>query len=113
MRFLAIIQIDESNTLSFADVKQDADGAIRIGDYLIKGQTDTGEEARLEIENHKTGEYLLYGPTGDSNRAEARRYSHSTLLCIPENTGGYKLRETVDRYPLMIPEQNPAKKTRR
>lgn len=99
MRFLAVIQIDESNTLTFANPKPDADHVITIGNYRIKGQLDIRKEARLEIENKTTGEYLLYGPTEQSVKAQGRKFSHSTLLTSP--TGG--LTETVDRYPLMVP----------
>ncbi len=80
MRFLAVIQIDESNSMSFADAKPDADNTIVIGNYRIKAQMDTSQEARLEIENKTTGEYLLYGPANGAVKAKGRKFSHSTLL---------------------------------
>lgn len=100
MRFMAVIQIDESNSMSFMDVKPDADNVITIGNYRIKGQLDTNKEARLEIENTQSGEYLLYGPTEQSMVAKDRKYSHSTLL-INKADG---LQESIDRYPLMVPQ---------
>lgn len=99
MRFLAVIQIDESNTMSFADTELDADNTITIGNYRIKAQMDTKQEARLEVENKKTGEYLLYGPTNDSAKAKNRKFSHSTLLI----NKAHGLQESIDRYPLMVP----------
>lgn len=101
MRFLAVIQIDESNSMSFADAKPDADNTIVIGNYRIKAQMDTSQEARLEIENKTTGEYLLYGPANGAVKAKGRKFSHSTLL-INKTSG---CQETIDRYPLMVPCQ--------
>ena len=93
MRFLAVIQIDESNSMSFADAKPDADNTIVIGNYRIKAQMDTSQEARLEIENKTTGEYLLYGPANGAVKAKERKFSHSTLL-INKTSG---CQETIDR----------------
>ena len=101
MRFLAVIQIDESNSMSFADVKPDADNTLTIGNYRIKAQMDTRQEARLEIENKTTGEYLLYGPANGTVKAKERKFSHSTLL-INKTSG---CQEAIDRYPLMVPCQ--------
>ena len=101
MRFLAVIQIDESNSMSFADVKPDADNTLTIGNYRIKAQMDTRQEARLEIENKATGEYLLYGPANGTVKAKERKFSHSTLL-INKTSG---CQEAIDRYPLMVPCQ--------
>lgn len=101
MRFMAIIQIDESNSMSFMDVKPDSKNVITIGDYRIKCQLDINKEARLEIENKNTGEYLLYGPTEQSGRVRSRKFSHSTLLIDKVNG----LQESVDHYPLMVPFQ--------
>lgn len=101
MRFLAVIQVDESDSMSFADTKPDADNTLNIGNYRIKAQMDVNQEARLEIENKLTGEYLLYGPANGSVKAKERQFSHSTLL-INKVTGR---QEAVDRYPLMVPLQ--------
>lgn len=101
MRFLAVIQIDESDTLHFTDVKPDSKGTITIGRYRIAGQLDTEREARLEIENTATGEYLLYGPDSPSGKSRARKFSHSTLLYQKEK--GWQ--ECVDCYPLMVPDK--------
>lgn len=101
MRFLTVIQVDGSNAMSFAEVKPDGNDCITIGNYRIKGQLDTIQDARLEIENKATGEYLLYGPTEGSSKAISRKFSHSTLLI--SNSNG--LKESIDRYPLMVPEQ--------
>lgn len=100
MRFMAIIQIDESNSMSFVDVKPDSDNVITIGNYRIKGQMNTDKAARLEIENIQSGEYLLYGPTEKSMKAGNRKFSHSTLLI--NKTNG--LQESIDCYPLMVPQ---------
>lgn len=99
MRFLALIQIDETNSMTFADVTPDDDGSITLGNYRIKGELDTSREGRLEIENIQSGEYLLYGPTETSVRSTGRRYSHSTLLYHPDKG----LQESIDRHPLMRP----------
>lgn len=100
MRFMAIIQIDESNSMSFVDVEPDSDNVITIGNYRIKGQLNTNKDARLEIENTQTGEYLLYGPTEKSMKAGNRKFSHSTLLINKANG----LEESIDCYPLMVPQ---------
>lgn len=97
MRFLAIIQIDGSNSMRFAKVQPDADGTITLGHYRINGQLDTEKEAGLEIENTLTGEYLLYGPDRHPGKKNERRFSHSTLLYQQ----GKGWQESIDRYPLM------------
>ncbi len=101
MRFLAIIQIDESNTMHFVNVTPDKDGTVTIGQYRINGQLDIDKEARLEIENTVTGEYLLYGPNKAVGKKNDRKFSHSTLLYQKEK--GWQ--ECVDRYPLMVPDR--------
>ncbi len=102
MRFMAIIQIDESNSMTFIDVKPDSNNIITIGNYRIKGQLDINKEARLEIENTQSGEYLLYGPTEKSMRAGSRKFSHSTLLTNKDKG----LMESIDCFPFMTPSQN-------
>lgn len=102
MRFLAIIQIDETDTMHFVEAKPDSKGTITIGQYRINGQLDTEREARLEVENTVTGEYLLYGADGPFGKAIARKYSHNTLLFQKEK--GWQ--ESIDRYPLMVPEMS-------
>lgn len=104
MRFLAIIQIDESNNLHFTDITPDSKGTITIGQYRINGQLDTNREARLEIENTVTGEYLLYGSGSPSGQSPIRKFSHSTLLFQKEK--GWQ--ESIDRYPLMVPDMSVA-----
>ncbi len=99
MRFMAIIQIDKSNSMSFVEVEPDSNNVIVIGNYRIKAQLDTDKEARLEIENKTTGEYLLYGPTEQSIKTDNRKFSHSTLLFDKING----LQESIDHYPLMVP----------
>lgn len=103
MRFLAIIQIDKTNKLNFSEVNPDENGEVRIKGYRIKAQMDTKQDARLEIENMDTGEYLLYGPSESSQRAGKRNYSHSTLLINPSVTGADAFKEAIDAPPLMIP----------
>ena len=103
MRFLAIIQLDESNQLNFAEVRPDKDGNCRIGNYRIKAQMDVKRDARLEIENTATGEYLLYGPTEGAKRVGKRKYSHSTLLVNPLVKGTDRFKESIDVFPLMVP----------
>lgn len=100
MRFFAIIQIDESNNLNFMDVNPDATGFIQLGDYRVKAELDLKKDARLEVENIKTGEYLLYGPSDGAVRFQERKFSHSTLLI--DKNGIQK--ESVDRHPLMAPK---------
>lgn len=100
MRFLAVIQIDESNTLSFKNVQPDANGNILIGDYVISGQLTLEKEARLEIENKSTGEYLLYGPSNGATKAQGRKFSLSTILV---NKNGFQ--ESIDRYPMMFADK--------
>lgn len=102
MRFLAIIQIDESDNMHFVKVQPDADGTITLGHYRINGQLDTEKEAKLEIENRLTGEYLLYGPNSRSGKKNKRNFSHSTLLYQKEK--GWQ--ESIDRYPLMAPDKS-------
>lgn len=102
MRFLAIIQIDESNQMAFVPATPDDFGQINIGNYTIHAEMDISHDARLEITNLQTGEYLLYGPTGSSEKANARQYTHSTILSDPID--GFQ--EAIDRYPLMVPD-NP------
>lgn len=99
MRFLAIIQIDESDTMRFVEAKPDSKGTITIGQYRINGQLDTNQDARLEVENTTTGEYLLYGADSPSCKSNKRKYSHSTLLFQKEK--GWQ--ESVDCHPLMAP----------
>lgn len=101
MRFLAIIQIDESDNLHFVDVKPDKKGNFVIGDYRINACLDTSKEARLEIENTASGEYLLYGPDGKNAKDNSRKFSHSTLLYQKDK--GWQ--ESVDRHPLMAPDE--------
>ncbi len=100
MRFLSVIQIDESNTLSFKNVQPDANGNIVIGDYVINGQLNPEQEARLEIENKSTGEYLLYGPSNGATKAQGRKFSLSTILI---NKNGFQ--ESIDRYPMMVADK--------
>jgi len=101
MRFLAIIQIDESNALSFINVQPDAKGNVTIGDYVINGQLDLKQEARLEIENKSTGEYLLYGPSNGAIKAQPRKFSRSTILI--NKIKGFQ--ESIDRYPMMVADK--------
>lgn len=100
MRFLAVIQIDESNSLSFINIQPDSKGNIVIGDYIINGQLNLDQTARLEIENKVNGEYLLYGPSNGSSKTKARKFSQSTILV--NKTNGFQ--ESIDRYPMMVPE---------
>ncbi len=100
MRFLAVIQIDESNSLSFKKIQPDAKGNIVIGDYVINGQLNLGKEARLEIENKSTGEYLLYGPTNGASKAQGRKFSLSTIM-----VNGNGMQEAIDRYPMMVADK--------
>lgn len=102
MRFLAIIQIDESDNMHFVKLQPDADGTITLGHYRINGQLDTEKEAKLEIENRFTGEYLLYGSNSRSGKKNKRNFSHSTLLYQKEK--GWQ--ESIDRYPLMAPDKS-------
>lgn len=99
MRFLTIVQIDETDTMRFVEAKPDSKGTMTIGQYRINGQLDTNREARLEIENTTTGEYLLYGADSPSGKSNKRKYSHSTLLFQKEK--GWQ--ESVDCHPLMVP----------
>ena len=103
MRFLTVIQIDKSNKLKFTDITSDKDGNYIIDSYRVKAQMDINHDARLEIENTATGEYLLYGPTEKGKRADKRKYSHSTLLSYPQSKGVYKFKESIDCYPFMVP----------
>ena len=80
--------------MSFADAKPDADNTIVIGNYRIKAQMDTSQEARLEIENKTSGEYLLYGPANGAVKAKGRKFSHSTLL-INKTSGCQGRQSTV------------------
>lgn len=105
MRFLTLIQIDESNSVTFVNATPDADGTFTIGNYTINGELNTNREARLEIENKLTGEYLLYGPGGESAKAKGRKFSHSTLLV--DKTGAQQ--ESIDRHPLMGSFRNESK----
>lgn len=101
MRFLTLIQIDESNSMKFMDVKPDADGLITVGGYVIKAELDLNKDARLEIEKKDTGEYLLYGPSEGTAKSKGRAYSHSTLMRDAE--GG--LKECVDLFPAIVPQK--------
>lgn len=100
MRFLALIQVDESNSMHFLPVVPDEEGVVTLGDYRIRGELDTTREACLEIEHIPSGEYLLYGAQGKMRPGVKRSYSHSTLLFSPD--GGWQ--ESIDRYPLMVPD---------
>ena len=100
MRFLAVIQIDESNDMRFADAVPDDTGTITIGHYCINGQLDVNKDARLEIENTDTGEYLLYGSDEKSGKPAVRRFTHSTILYQKEK--GWQ--ESIDRHPFMAVE---------
>lgn len=101
MRFLAIVQIDESNNLHFVKAEPDSKGTITIGAYRINAQLNTDKEARLEIENTTSDEYLLYGPDNHPVKSNSRKFSHSTLLFQKEK--GWQ--ECIDRHPLMVPDQ--------
>lgn len=103
MRFLAIIQIDESDQLTFIDIVPDEKGNYNVGNYRINAQMDIKRDARLEIENTVTGEYLLYGPTEGEEKVCKRKYSHSTLLINPQAEGTNKFKESIDCHPLMVP----------
>lgn len=102
MRFLAIIQIDESDTMHFVNAAPDSDGTITIGRYRINGELELDKGARLEIENTDTGEYLLYGSDGRFEKPNTRKFSHSTLLFRK----GKGWQESIDRYPLMAPDKS-------
>lgn len=102
MRFLTIIQIDESNSMQFTDAIPDNNGNIIIGQYHINGQLNVTKDACLEIENTATGEYLLYGPDSPSGKSNERKFSHSTLLFNKEK--GWQ--ESVDCYPFMVPDKS-------
>ncbi|WP_304211992.1 DUF4962 domain-containing protein [Phocaeicola plebeius] len=104
MRFLTVIQIDESNTMTFSQVLPDAQGTIHIGDYTIRGELDIRREAALEIKNDRTGEKLLYG-TGHTDGYE-RKFTHSTVLYSPQK--GWQ--ESIDRHPMMAPSQYTQKR---
>ncbi|MEN9906911.1 MAG: hypothetical protein RLZZ540_52 [Bacteroidota bacterium] len=100
MRYFAVIQIDESNELSFTKIQPDDKGNITVGDYIINAQLNLNEQARLEVENKVTGEYLLYGPTNGASKAKDRKFSLSTILT--NKTNGFQ--ESIDRYPMMVTE---------
>lgn len=102
MRFLAIIQIDGTNTMHFVRVAPDTEGTITLGNYRINGQLDADKEACLEIENIFTGEYLLYGPDSRWDKKNVRKFSHSTLLFQK----GKGWQESIDRYPLMAVDKS-------
>ncbi|MFL9829324.1 DUF4962 domain-containing protein [Flavobacterium sp. ST-87] len=101
MRYFAVIQIDESNGLSFTNIQPDNKGNIAIGDYMINAQLNLDQPARLEIENKKTGEYLLYGPSNGASKAKGRKFSLSTILVNSSN--GFQ--ESIDRYPMMVTDK--------
>ncbi len=103
MRFLTIIQIDESNKLTFSNIASEKNNDYTINNYRIKAQMDIKRNARLEIENTVTGEYLLYGPTEGAPKVNKRKYSHSTLLINPQSKGVDKFKESIDCHPLMTP----------
>jgi hypothetical protein len=100
MRFFAVIQVDESNSLSFINVQPDDKGNIVIGDYVINGQLNLMQEPRLEIENKSTGEYLLYGPSNGISKVQNRKFSNSTILI---NRNGFQ--ESIDQYPMMVADK--------
>lgn len=97
MRFLAVIEIDESNAMHFSRLKLNSKGEFRIGSYRIKAEMNSSRPAMLEIKNTATGAYLLYGNNGKKPLEKIRRYSHSTLMYAPET--GWQ--ESADRHPLM------------
>lgn len=101
MRYFAVIQIDESNGLSFTNIQPDDKGNIAIGDYVINAQLNLDQQARLEVENKKTGEYLLYGPSNGASKAKGRKFSLSTILI--NSTNGFQ--ESIDRYPMMVTDK--------
>ncbi len=98
-RYLAIIEIDRTNQLSFSRPEADATGALRIGDYRIAAELDPAKPGRLEIRDLGSGAHLLYGEGRES--FPERVHSRSTVLREP--AAGFQ--ESADRWPLMIPPQ--------
>jgi hypothetical protein len=102
MRYLAVIQIDETNGLSFVNIEPDQKRNIVVGNYVINAQLDLTQEARLEIENKTTGEYLLYGPSNGASKTKQRKFPLSTILMNSANN----FQESIDRYPMMVADEN-------
>ena len=102
MRFLAVVRVAPGAGATVGCIAPGADGSIDIDGYTIRAELSTDRDARLEIRHRASGETLLAGPSLGATYAAGRRYTHSSLIALPDG----QIRESADRLPLMALKPN-------